>query len=93
MQTTLSYQLPYQRSGEDYQITIDIFDLLGRRVRTLFKGSQPPGDYLRIWDGRDSNNLPLASGIFIFREDRSMDCVAKSDPLEMTKFLEPTGSF
>ncbi|MBT7913774.1 hypothetical protein HN588_07705 [Candidatus Bathyarchaeota archaeon] len=67
MQTTLSYQLPYQRSGEDYQITIDIFDLLGRRVRTLFKGSQPPGDYLRIWDGRDSNNLPLASGIFIFR--------------------------
>ena len=55
--TTISYQIP--TAG---QVTIEVFDLLGRSVRTLVDGVVAAGDYTVEFD---SANLP--SGVYLYR--------------------------
>jgi len=47
--------------------TIEVFDLLGRRVRTLVAGPHEPGRFVAFWDGRDESGTPLASGIYLYQ--------------------------
>jgi hypothetical protein len=44
-QTTIQYSLPKQS-----MVSIDIFDILGRRIQTLAEGMKPAGDHQAIWD-------------------------------------------
>jgi serine protease len=55
--TKISYEL--SRTGE---VTIDIFDILGRKVGTLINQVQPAGKYNLIW-----NASGLPSGIYFAR--------------------------
>jgi len=43
-----------------------VYDVKGRRVRTLAR-SVPPGLYVLSWDGRDDSGRPAASGVYILR--------------------------
>ena len=43
-----------------------VYDVRGRRVRTLARGV-PPGRYVLSWDGRDDEGRPAGSGIYILR--------------------------
>jgi hypothetical protein len=45
---------------------LDIYDALGRLVRTLPRGSTPR-DERRTWDLRDGRGMPVPSGVYIFR--------------------------
>ncbi len=50
-------------------VNFEIYDILGRKVRTLLKNvglSKGLHDWL-IWDGLDDNNHPVASGIYIYK--------------------------
>jgi hypothetical protein len=52
--------------------TIEVFDIAGRRVRTLDLGVLEAGDYASrdraaYWDGRNDFGEPVASGIFLYR--------------------------
>ncbi len=50
------------------RVTLEIYDLLGRRVRTLVRGAlQPAGFYSVSWNGRDDRNRPVASGVYVYR--------------------------
>jgi len=49
-------------------VHIDIYNVLGHRVRTL-GGFFAPGDHQLIWDGRDSTGRPVASGMYFYRFD------------------------
>ncbi|MDZ7319060.1 MAG: T9SS type A sorting domain-containing protein, partial [candidate division KSB1 bacterium] len=60
--TEISYQL-LQAS----HVTLAIYDLLGRELRTLIDGEQTGGKHLVRWNGEDANGQPLASGIYICR--------------------------
>ena len=60
--TTISYSLP-SRS----RLTLDIFDVLGRRVRTLVDGLRPAGKYTAEWDGCDDDGRPVSSGVYLYR--------------------------
>lgn len=60
--TAISYDLP-----EPSFVVLQIFDALGRNVRTLARGEQPPGVHTVSWDGRDGGGESLASGIYIYR--------------------------
>ena len=54
-----------KRTGE---VIVEIFDLRGRRVRTLFRGPVPAGlRFGMTWDGRDDRGHDLASGIYLVR--------------------------
>jgi hypothetical protein len=46
-----------------------IYDILGRRVRTLVDGPRPAGEQQVTWDGRDDAGASVASGIYFYRLD------------------------
>jgi uncharacterized delta-60 repeat protein len=60
--TTLRYDLPQQ-----VEVKFMVFDMLGRQVRTLVNQTQPAGRYAVIWDGRNEQGQPVASGTFLYR--------------------------
>jgi hypothetical protein len=61
-QTQISYYLP-----RDCQVRLTIYNLLGRRVKTLFDGHQDAGMHTLIWDGRTDGGSQLSSGIYFYR--------------------------
>lgn len=61
--TSIRYGLPAAE-----KVTIRIYDLLGREVRTLVHGDlQKSGYHVTSWNGRDKNEIPVASGVYIYR--------------------------
>jgi hypothetical protein len=48
-------------------VELMIHSVDGRRVRTLAHGVREPGEYSLVWDGRDDNGSPVASGIYYLR--------------------------
>jgi hypothetical protein len=48
-------------------LTLAIYDLSGRRVRTLFDGAAPAGTLSREWDGRDASGTPAPAGVYLAR--------------------------
>jgi hypothetical protein len=61
-QTRLAFEL--SRPG---RATLEIFDLAGRRVRTLVSGELPAGPHAFEWNGVDDNGRALASGAYLGR--------------------------
>jgi photosystem II stability/assembly factor-like uncharacterized protein len=55
--TTISYALP-QASN----LTVEIFDITGRKIQTLFSGYQEAGEHSTIWDAGQA-----ASGVYFYR--------------------------
>ena len=48
------------------RVTLEIFDLRGRLVRTLVDGPQTPGLQQVVWDGADGNGRRAASGVYFY---------------------------
>jgi len=73
-----SYPNPFEKIAEiRYQIGIDsrqksvvsmnIYDVTGRLVRTLVNEPQEPGYYNVLWDGKDDLGKVVPSGIYFYR--------------------------
>jgi photosystem II stability/assembly factor-like uncharacterized protein len=60
-------------------ITLDVFDVLGRKVATLIDGTQSPGAHIVKWDGS-----ALPSGVYFYRL-RARDALTGSERLVETK--------
>ncbi len=60
--TTIKYQLP-----KASEVELQIFNILGQRVKTLVKGKVQTGYYETVWDGRNDLGQQAASGIYIYR--------------------------
>lgn len=60
--TTLCFSL--QRAGP---AELDVFDVRGRLVRSLFRGHAPAGQSSVVWDGTDSRGRQAASGVYFYR--------------------------
>jgi hypothetical protein len=60
--TMISFSMPVAGRAE-----LAIFDLLGRKVRTLVNGEIAVGNHDVIWDGRDSRGMNVASGVYVYR--------------------------
>jgi hypothetical protein len=50
-------------------VTIRIFDVSGRLVRTVTDGFRPQGRHSEVWDGRDDRGNAVHSGIYFYRMD------------------------
>lgn len=46
---------------------IEVYDILGRRVRTLLNEVREPGTYEIEWNGRDEYGIPVSSGMYLYR--------------------------
>ena len=60
--TNISYDLP-----GDGRVTLEIFDILGRKVKTLVNQYQLAGSWTVTWDARDSGNQPVSAGMYFYR--------------------------
>ncbi len=60
--TTIKYALP-----QAVEVNLQIFDTLGRHVRTLVDQRQQAGRYAVTWDGRNEQGEAIASGVFIYQ--------------------------
>lgn len=60
--TTIEYSL-----RKSAHVTMDIYNHLGRRIVTLIDNQQNSGLNRVLWDGRNSLNKPVSSGIYICR--------------------------
>jgi len=61
-QTLIPYLLP--AAGE---VRLEIYDMLGQRLRVLVQGPVAAGRHTLVWDGRDDLGRPLASGLYLCR--------------------------
>ncbi len=48
-------------------ISIDIYNILGQKVTTLINEYKLAGNYSITWEGTDSNNHKVASGVYFYR--------------------------
>ncbi len=60
--TTIRYLLP--AAGD---IRLEIYDLQGRRVRSLHQGPQAAGEHAAVWDSCDEAGRVVASGLYFSR--------------------------
>jgi hypothetical protein len=65
----LAYDLP-GGDGAGRPVVLALYDLVGRRVRTLVQGAQAPGSYRVALDGRDERGTRLAPGLYFVRLSR-----------------------
>lgn len=49
------------------QVTLTIYNLLGRRVRVLVNDTYSPGRYNRSWNGNDDDGRSAPSGVYLYR--------------------------
>ena len=49
------------------RVSLEIFDIRGRKVKTLLDGAILPGQYSVIWDGRDKQSRTVPSGTYFYR--------------------------
>ena len=60
--TTISFTIPTEAN-----VRLEVFDLLGRVVKTLVEGNLPAGRHQVVWDGRTSTGERASSGIYFAR--------------------------
>jgi len=60
--TTIEYTLQ-SRS----KVTITVFDILGRKVKTIFDQTMSAGTHSVTWDGTDIDNNPVATGVYFYQ--------------------------
>ena len=58
--TTVSFQL-----DEPGNITLDIYNISGQKVRELVTEYLPAGTHTYVWDGKDDTGKDVSSGIFL----------------------------
>jgi hypothetical protein len=59
---TLAFRLP---SAE--RVDLAIYDLAGRRVRSIQSGPMTAGTHQMVWDGTNDNGVALPSGVYFTR--------------------------
>ena len=60
--TTIEYSLPHRD-----HVTIEVFNILGQKIRTLVDREEPAGSYEIIWDATDDSGRPAATGVYLYR--------------------------
>ena len=60
--TSIVFAIPFDTPGE-----LSVYDLLGRKLRTLMRGDLKSGEHRVVWDGRDDSGHDVSSGIYLYR--------------------------
>jgi flagellar hook assembly protein FlgD len=60
--TRIQYSIP-----EFGHVCIQVFDMLGRRVKTLVDQEKEPGSYELFWNGTNSRSIAESSGVYLVR--------------------------
>src|SRR5690554_1429227 len=61
-ETTISYSV--EKAGN---VTIEVYNMLGQKVKTLVNDTQTPGNHTVVWNGTDNNGKSVSSGVYFYR--------------------------
>jgi hypothetical protein len=61
-ETRINYAIP-----EAGYITLNIYDISGLLVRTLYQGDQSAGRYEVMWNGKNNSGSKVGSGVYFYR--------------------------
>lgn len=70
--TTISFDLPKRA-----KVNLSVFNLLGQKITTLVNEEVSAGHHQVVWDGTDSGDNPVASGIYFYRLDTGTQSIVK----------------
>jgi hypothetical protein len=70
--TAIEYAL--ERGGE---VDLEVCDVSGRLIRTLFRGVADAGDHRYVWDGRDQEGREMPSGTYFYRVRQGKQVAAR----------------
>jgi flagellar hook assembly protein FlgD len=51
--------------NEAYPVTIEIFDVMGKIVKTLLNKNVTTGEYIISWDCKNDNGVKLVPGMYL----------------------------
>jgi len=60
--TTISFDLK-----SDSKVRLDIYNIKGQKVKTLTNGKHTSGKHSIVWNGYDSNDNSVSSGVYFYR--------------------------
>ena len=60
--TRIAFDLP-----RDAPVSLEVFDVTGRLVRTLANESMAAGAYEVSWNGADNSGQQVAAGVYLYR--------------------------
>ena len=60
--TNIHYDIP-----EVSEVTLEIYNVMGQRVRTLVQGTHEPGRYQIVWNATNDLGQGLSSGMYVYR--------------------------
>ncbi len=66
--TTIEFSLGISADGGSKQrVNLDIYNILGRHVKSLIDGDMLPGNYQVEWDATNVSSQKVATGIYLYR--------------------------
>ncbi len=60
--TTIAYALPMAS-----KVSLEIYNMLGQKIKTLVDTKQHAGYYSASWDGKDASNRDVPNGMYFYR--------------------------
>ena len=83
-ETTIRFEI-----SSEMNVQLEIYDILGRKVKTLYDSKASPGFYNLIWNGLDEYNTLVSTGIYFYRlniwETSENDSFTKKNFRTLTK--------
>jgi hypothetical protein len=64
--TTIDFDVP-EITGKIPRVAVQIFNILGQKVRTIERGIHDAGRYSVTWNGASDNGARVASGVYFYR--------------------------
>ncbi|MCD6531892.1 T9SS type A sorting domain-containing protein, partial [bacterium] len=60
--TDIKFDLP-----EKAKVRLEVYNMLGQKIRTLVDGELEPGTHTVRWDGKDQMGRDAASGVYFYK--------------------------
>jgi hypothetical protein len=60
--TEITYEIPW-----DETVSLSVYDVSGKLVRTLVNGDQGAGPHRAVWNGKDNAGQQVSSGVYFYR--------------------------
>jgi hypothetical protein len=60
--TTINYSLNYNSN-----VTLEVFNIKGQKIKTLENEDKIAGNHSLIWNGKDSDDESVASGVYFYK--------------------------
>ncbi len=62
-----STKINFSIAKSEGSVSLKVFDVLGREVKTLISEPMQPGQYFVEWDGTNNQGIAVTSGVYIYR--------------------------